>query len=291
MEIPSILQAYVDAWNAHDAAGIVACFTPDGTYEDPMTSGPLAGDAIGVMAQQLWDTFPDLAFDLLGVAGSGSETAAFEWRMRGTNLGPFAGMPPTGKPIAIDGVDFVRLAPDGRILSVRGQFDSGAVPRQLGLQVLVQPDAVGPFRFGMSASVQSGKTVKPGAFSITQIHNANESEIQRTRDFSRQVMVEMTQMEGFIGVLTARIGDRGVTITAWEDPENPKQLLKGGAHAEAMRAFFADFGGSAYTSVWTPERINSTWVACDVCGKTSAIERVSGICPCGAQLPEPPPYF
>lgn len=291
MEVPHTVQTYIDAWNTRDADAIVACFADGGTYEDPATGGPLSGAAIGEMARQLWASFPDLTFTLLGVAGSGPDTLAFEWRMAGTNHGPFAGLPPTGKPIAIDGVDFVRLDPDGRIRSLRGHFDGGSVPRQLGLQVLVQPHAVGPFRFGMSASVQSGKTVKPGAFSITQIVNVTDEEIARTRDFSRAVMVEMTRMEGFIGVLTARIGDRGVTIAAWEDPENPKQLLHGGAHAEAMRAFFADFGGSAYTSVWTPERINPTWVACDACGKVRAIERENGICPCGAALPQPAPYF
>jgi ketosteroid isomerase-like protein len=42
-----IVQRYFDAWNAHDAAGIVATFADGGTYADPTTTGPLAGTAIG----------------------------------------------------------------------------------------------------------------------------------------------------------------------------------------------------------------------------------------------------
>jgi hypothetical protein len=40
MERDQIVQRYFDAWNAHDAAGIVATFADSGTYADPTTPGP-----------------------------------------------------------------------------------------------------------------------------------------------------------------------------------------------------------------------------------------------------------
>ena len=82
--------------------------------------------------------------------------------MRGTNTGPFGALPPTGRVIELAGADFL-TTDHGKLRSVAGYFDSGAIPRQLGLQVLVQPDAAGPFRFGSSVQVQTGKVEAPGA--------------------------------------------------------------------------------------------------------------------------------
>lgn len=40
-----IAQQYFDAWNRRDAAAIMAAFSEDGTYADPV-SGALSGRAI-----------------------------------------------------------------------------------------------------------------------------------------------------------------------------------------------------------------------------------------------------
>ena len=283
-------RAYLDAWNARDARAIVATFAEGGTYEDPTTSGPIPGAAIGEYASVLWRAFPDLSFDIVHVAAAGQDRVVAEWSMMGTHGGSFMGLPPSGKKVCVPGVDVMTVTPGG-ILSVRGYFDSRAIPDQLGLQVIVQPHTIGPFHLGMSAAVQSGKRTRPGAFSITQIVNVSQAEIVRTRDFSGAVMIEMAKLKGFIGVVTARLGDRGLTLSAWEHPEDPAQLLKSPAHVDAMRAFFAEFGGSVYTSVWIPERINPVWIACHACRKVVDYEKSAGVCACGAPLPDTPPYL
>jgi heme-degrading monooxygenase HmoA len=173
---------------------------------------------------------------------------------------------------------------------VKGYFDTRAVPDQLGLQVLIQPSKVGPFSFGNSIAVQSGKKTKPGAFAITTIWNA-DSQTEEIRAMTRATATEMLQMEGFIGVSVFRIGGRGVTISAWEKPEHTKQLMSRGSHAEAMRKFWAELGDSAYTSVWVPDHINPLWVRCTECHKMNDYEKHSGVCRCGQPLPDPHSYF
>ena len=76
--------------------------------------------------------------------------------MKGTNTASFNGLPPTNLPVALPGADFIRVEGD-RILSVQGYFDGGAVPRQLGLDVIVQPKSIGPFSFGISTRATTGK--------------------------------------------------------------------------------------------------------------------------------------
>lgn len=50
---------------------------------------------------------------------------------------------------------------------MRGYFDAGELPRQLGLDILVQPRAAGPFRLGRGVSLHGMDGTRPGAVSIT----------------------------------------------------------------------------------------------------------------------------
>jgi steroid delta-isomerase-like uncharacterized protein len=288
MTSPDIVKQYLDAWNAHDAEAIVETFAADGTYHDP-TTGEISGESIAANAKRLWSAFPDLSFEIVNIAEIGPDRVIAEWLMRGTNSASFQGLPPTGNSVSLPGVDVVEIGVDG-MKSVKGYFDTRVVPDQLGLQVFVQPSKVGPFSFGNSTAVQSGKKIKPGAFGITTIWNS-EDQTEEIRVRTRDIAKEMLSMEGFIGVSVFRIGGRGVTISAWEKPEQAKRLLRGGNHKQAMRKFWAELGDAAFTSVWIPDHINPFWVRCTTCGKMNDYYKKSGVCDCGQQLPEVPAYF
>lgn len=283
-----VAQRYLDAWNARDAAAISATFTADGTYRDP-AAGEIPGTAVGAFAEHLWSAFPDLSFQIASVAQAGTGKVVAEWVMQGTNTGSFQGLPPTGRTITLPGVDVIEIGAGG-IKAVTGYFDTRALPEQLGLQVLVQPFELGPFGFGYSVAAQSGNKAKPGAFAITSIWNADE-DTEEIRTLSRGTATDMLQMDGFIGMAMLRVGNRGVTISAWEKPEQTKQLMRGGTHSEAMKRFWAELGESAFTSVWVPDHINPMWVRCTACSKMVDHARHAGQCGCGQTLPEPPAYF
>lgn len=256
MNAMQVAQRYFDAWNRRDAEGILATFADGGTYSDPSAGEGLRGEAIAVYAKGLWAAFPNLSFEIVSAAETGAGLVAAQWIMHGTNTGSMRGLPPTGRSVTVPGADFIQVEGD-RIRSVQVYFDSRAVPEQLGLQVTVQPYSIGPFAFGTSTSVQTGKTTKPGAFGITSIQARSDEEVQEIRDLSRQTVVEMLPMEGFIGWVGMIIGHRMLTVTAWESPDNPRQLLRGGTHQEAMGRFFGpELAAGAWTSVWIPERAN-----------------------------------
>jgi steroid delta-isomerase-like uncharacterized protein len=279
---------YLHAWNAHDAEAILRTFSPEGSYSDP-SSGKITGEAIGDNAKRLWNAFPDLSFDIVNIKEAGTGTVVAEWIMKGTNNGSFNGLPPTRRSISLEGVDIMEIATDG-IHTLKGYFDTKTLAEQLGLQVLVQPHTLGPFSFGFSVSVQSGKKTKPGAFGITTIWN-NDEEAAEIRDLTRGTATEMLGMEGFIGLTTMRIGGRGITISAWEKPEHISQLKKGGTHSAAMQRFWADLSDAAFTSVWIPHHINPMWVRCKSCHKMYSYDKLEGKCGCGATLPEAPSYY
>lgn len=263
----------------------------NGTYTDPGTGGPISGDAFAGYMMGLFSAFPDLSFEIASVGLAAPDLVAAQWLMRGTNTGSMYGLPPTGKRAELKGADFIRIAGD-KIRSVDGYFDSGEVPRQLGLQVVVQPASVGPFQFGISTRVSTNSAARPDALSVTAITPRDAQDESRIREMSRRIAAEMPSMKGFIGWIGATVGGRMVTISAWEHASDPEQLMERGTHPEAMKKFFAgELGGSAYTSIYTVDRINTMWVRCPSCLKKADYTGRQGVCACGTALPEPMAYW
>jgi steroid delta-isomerase-like uncharacterized protein len=291
MEALECAQKYFDAWNRRNADAVLATFAPDGTYCDPTSGGRLRGEALKGYMAGLWAAFPDLSFEIVSNGLAAENLVAAQWVMRGTNSGSMMGLPPTGKLVTVSGADFVRVA-GGKIQTVDGYFDSRAVPEQLGLQVLVQPREIGPFSFGNASRGWGGKNVKPGAFSVTVLEARTPEEIRMVERQSQGVVEEMLGMNGFLGFVGVTVGARMMTISAWENARDPRQLLAGGRHADAMKAFFGtELAAGGFTSVWVPDRINARWVRCSSCHRMTDHERNAGLCSCGMTLPDPLPYW
>jgi steroid delta-isomerase-like uncharacterized protein len=285
-----LAQRYFDAWNRRDPDAIMATFAPGGTYSDP-SSGILSGPAIGAYAAGLFAAFPDLSFDLHDVAVTELGTVTAEWIMHGTNGGPFLGLPPSGKTVHLPGADFITVGDDG-IRSVRGYFDQRAFVEQLGLLVEVKPRALGPFTFGSAVSVMRDGQTTPGAFSVTALTARSDEEVARISEVSRQVLMELVQTPGFLSAVTSVTGRRMMTVSAWESSADSRRVMRTGTHRTAMDLFFGpDLAAGGITSVWQAERINAMWVRCTACERMVNADRANGVCECGAELPEPPPFF
>jgi len=288
-----VAQQYFDAWNRRDPAAVLATMAEDGTYSDPGTGGPISGQAFAGYMQGLFAAFPDTSFTIASVGLAAPDLVAAQWIMRGTNTGSMMGLPPTGKPIELHGADFIRVSGD-RITSVEGYFDSRVIPEQVGLQVIVQPKAIGPFTFGTAVRTWGGATGKPGAFSVTALHSRGAEDTKGVSELSRQVATELLGMKGFLGLVSVVVDDRMLTISAWETPEDPRQVMRGGTHGEAMKRFHGTgdtLGGGGYTAVFVPERINAMWVRCPACQKMADHAARQGTCGCGAALPAPIAYW
>ena len=286
-----VFQHYTDAWNRHDAAGIVATFAAGGTYTDPTTGGAVGGAGLAAYAQSLWDAFPDLSFEVLSLTHDDQGLISAEWLMKGTNTGSIMGLPPTGRSIIVAGADFARVK-DGKILSLHGYFDGRAVPRDLGFDIIVQPSSIGPFGFGTGLRVTNGSTVLPGAFSITNFFARNAEEVDVIRESGRKIAMDMLAMPGFISMVSVVVGDCLMTITAWETPDSMAPLMKQGEHRSAMSRYFkSEFSQGGMTGVWVPGRLNPRRVRCPGCDKMSPVEAPKQKCNCGAILPDPLPYW
>ena len=165
------LDRYFSGWNDHDPAAVVASLTDDGTYEDPVTTVPIAGDALAGYVAVLIEGFPDLSFEIESVDVIGETDAVARWRMRGTNTGPMPAGPATGGTVDLPGVDFLSYdAATDKVTKVVGYFDTGTMYAQLGLQTHLTPaNLEGIIAFGTSLRVETGRDPTPGALTVTWI--------------------------------------------------------------------------------------------------------------------------
>jgi steroid delta-isomerase-like uncharacterized protein len=287
MSAEDAARRYFEAWNARDPDAVAAAFSAEGVYADPTVPEGLPPQGTAGYAAGLFAAFPDLAFAIDEPVAVAGDRVVARWLMSGVNDGPFMGLPPTGRAVRVEGVDVIET--DGhRVRRVDGYFDSGSVPRQLGLQVIVQPADVGPFSFGVSTRA-SVSGAEPGAMSLTVLEARDADEIAEVADRSRDVVMELLGTPGFISFLGVIVGPRMYTVTAWESPEDVERLRQSEPHREATTRFFGDgLAAGGQTGVWTPLRLNGMWVRCPDCGTMAP---AADACACGAPAAAPPAYW
>jgi steroid delta-isomerase-like uncharacterized protein len=102
-----------------------AIFHVPGRYE------PMAGPAgyLEIIAM-MRGGFPDIQWTLEETITEGGNVAA-RFTMRGTHNGTFFGVPPTGKKIAVQAMNFYRWS-NGQIVEERGQPDLLGLLQQIG---------------------------------------------------------------------------------------------------------------------------------------------------------------
>ena len=109
----------------------VELISPDAVFHVPGRPDPVRGPAgyleiIGMMR----GGFPDIQWTLDETIAEGDKVAAC-FTMRGTHQGTFFGVPPTGKKIVVQAMNFYQLT-GGQFIEERGQPDLLALLQQIG---------------------------------------------------------------------------------------------------------------------------------------------------------------
>ena len=257
------LDRYFAGWNDHDPAGVVSALTADGTYEDPVTTGPIAGDGLAGYVGVILHGFPDLSFVVESIDELSETEAVARWRMTGTNTGPMPAGPATGGTVDLPGVDFLTFDPaSGKVSKVIGYFDTGTMYAQLGLQTHLTPaDMEGVVRFGTSLRVETGRDAIPGAFTVTWI-DIDPEFVGPLGEATEAIVMQELADDDYLGSCIATTGRRNFTFSAWTSLEAAKRALRGGAHGEAMRLAKSNGLGEnarGTTSFWEPAQLNGTF--------------------------------
>ena len=130
-EQSAIVHRWIEAWNKQDLAAASDLLTPDYKRHDanlPDVDGPEAG--VEFITTCLTG-FPDIQFDIEQLIVQDQHGAA-RLTARGTHLGPFMGVPATGRKATVEVTDVYRLA-DGKIAEQWVIMNAMGLMQQLGV--------------------------------------------------------------------------------------------------------------------------------------------------------------
>ncbi|THK37699.1 polyketide cyclase [Ensifer sp. MPMI2T] len=134
-DAPSVVAAYLAAWNAHGSSKAASYFADDVTYYDASVGKPVNGkDAAktGVIDNFL-NAVPDAVWTMKGDPIAAGDKVSFEWEFSGTNSGAWGdGTAATGKTFKITGASIFTVK-DGKISAQSDYYDALGFYKQLGL--------------------------------------------------------------------------------------------------------------------------------------------------------------
>ena len=140
----SLLERYVELYNAGDLDGVINLYAEDAVQQMP--DGTFEGrNAIRQRLAKELAAFPDVVHRFTSFVEEG-DAFADEWIFVGTHTGPFVlpdgtELPPTGRRVEVKGMELVRMR-DGKIVANNLYYDNLAVAAQLGVLPQGAPTAV-----------------------------------------------------------------------------------------------------------------------------------------------------
>ncbi|MFB9236282.1 ester cyclase [Plantactinospora siamensis] len=130
----AVFQRFHEATNSGDIdhiARVVDELAPDVLFHAPAPVEATGAAALKFIWAALLRAFPDIHVTVEDTIAE-DDKIVFRNTVTGTNLGPYRGMPPTGRAVRYDEIFVVRFA-GGRIAEIWGVVDLFTQLRQLGL--------------------------------------------------------------------------------------------------------------------------------------------------------------
>ena len=126
-----VLRFFSEVFNAGDLEAVDAFIHPAHENHDPTAPDvPTGPDGVRRLVELYRGAFPDLRFEHEILAAT-DEWVAHRWTFSGTQRGEILGIEPTGKAVAVQGLEVNRIA-DGKIAESWALSDSLGLLEQLG---------------------------------------------------------------------------------------------------------------------------------------------------------------
>jgi steroid delta-isomerase-like uncharacterized protein len=125
-------QMFDEMFNKGNLAAADDAFTPNLVFHSPLQPEPIRGiAAFKDYPASFQIGFPDIHINIDELIGQGDIGMA-RWSWTGTHLGPFQGIPPTGRRVQGRGIEIYRWVGD-RIEEIWLEVDVVSVLQQLGI--------------------------------------------------------------------------------------------------------------------------------------------------------------
>ena len=136
----AIVDRHIRLENEHDLEGVLATFGDHARYDDEPWGEHYEGrDGVRSFYQQLMAALPDLVIDVRRRHVT-DDAILVEVMIRGTHLGAWRSLPPTGRRVEIPLCGVYTFDGDDQLAGEKIYYDRGTVLRQLG--VFHEPQSV-----------------------------------------------------------------------------------------------------------------------------------------------------
>lgn len=127
-----------EAWNGGDFSSVEGLYDPDYVSHSLLPGIPPNVEGLQQFISTFRQAMPDFHIELEDVFGDADKVA---WRMvaRGTQTGPFMGIPPTGREVVVPGMVILHFNQQGQIKEDWANWDQLAMLTQLGVIPELQP--------------------------------------------------------------------------------------------------------------------------------------------------------
>ena len=139
----ALVEEHIGRENAHDLAGIMATFGQQAWYDDePWGEHHEGREAVHDYYEDLLTSLPDLHIDIAHCLAA-EEGVALEVRISGTHLGPWRGLPPTGRRVSFPLCGLFTFDQDGRLAGERIYYDREAYCSRWASTTTLNPSSAG----------------------------------------------------------------------------------------------------------------------------------------------------
>jgi steroid delta-isomerase-like uncharacterized protein len=129
----AVVDEHIRCENRHDLDGVMATFGTEARYDDePWGDHRTGRDGVRSYYTELMRALPDLEIEVKNQHVA-SESLVLEVTIRGTHLGPWRGLPATGRLMEFPLCGVYSFDADDRLEGERIYYDRGVVLGQLGL--------------------------------------------------------------------------------------------------------------------------------------------------------------
>ncbi|MEA2931405.1 MAG: hypothetical protein QOI56_190 [Actinomycetota bacterium] len=125
-------------------------------------------EGFGQVVAMVRGGFPDLRAAPVRVIVDG-DRALYHWEGTATHDGPFAGIPPSGKPVRLSGIEIIRFGDNGKIVEHWIQVNAMEIMQQIGV---VPGEPPGPW--GAVPEVDPGRATTPDENKQVMVRHVEE---------------------------------------------------------------------------------------------------------------------
>jgi steroid delta-isomerase-like uncharacterized protein len=129
----ALVERHIRLENEHDLEGVLRTFGDTSRYDDEPWGEHYAGrDGVRAFYEQLMKALPDLEIDVQHRHVT-DDAILVEVVIRGTHLGGWRGLPPTGRRVEFPLCGIYTFDAEDRLAGEKIYYDRGTVLRQLGV--------------------------------------------------------------------------------------------------------------------------------------------------------------